>query len=134
MEAICRSNEGYAKALQDHLAVCTHIQPAKINLDTFESKLDLMLKVTGCKTKEDLIRYIVCDGEPVDESCVGHPVLTGYHKRNLNLANWKEKKLQIIHKTETRNPYLISNQDDTFLEWVWVAKKIPDYDYTRKSE
>ena len=57
-------------------------------------------------TKEDLIRYIVCDGEPADESCVGHPVLAFDHA------------ISAIHKHTTHK--IISRGLISFIESTYV--------------
>lgn len=140
MEAIHKSNEKYINALRDHLAVCMHIPPIKVNLGTFESKLDLMLNITGCKTKEDLIRYIVCDGEPVDESCVGHLVL---FVDDIDDKDWTDGILTEILLPEekldqdTAGIYgckFVSQNCGHLSLYYNFAKKKPGYDYTRKAE
>lgn len=101
-------------------------------IDIYESKLDCLLDnarmITGIETKEDLIRYIVCEGEPADESCIGHPVLFNYSDSN----RWIVSLLLRIdedraHKHDSWQKYISIN----YTAYAF-ARKMPGYDYTQK--
>lgn len=91
------------------------------------SELELMLAITGCKTKEDLIRYIVCDGEPADESCVGHPILV--HDKYDTIFDKPKQEYILISITE--NGFFVCGTKINAECVRYIAKKKPNYDYTQ---
>lgn len=97
----------------------------------FYDKLTCILLLLGIETKEDFIRYLVCDGDPADESCIGHPVLVGnYHGDDII---WFQRKLKCTDHIIAHMPYLtIVNLSDAQPEYEenWhFAKKKPGYKY-----
>lgn len=121
------------------------------NATQFKSRFDWFqsyaLYLLNLETPQDLIRYIVCDGEPADESCVGHPVLVLVG--GINNSEWAEKILTRIGlniNEDTGERYENDGyKSPDFLDggivyhtcdynWYRFAKKKPGYDYTRKAE
>lgn len=98
--------------------------------ESAQNKIEIMKSIAEVETIEDLIRYIVCDGEPADESCVGHPVLfSGITPLSRQKFNWKEGVLIGIQE----NPigYHEEKPPGDLIAWPF-AKKIPGYDYSEK--
>jgi hypothetical protein len=113
-----------------------------------ESKIEIMKSLANVQTKESLIRYLVCDGEPVDESCVGHPVL--YDDENTDISDkghgssalhieWKTGVLKKIDKENEWYPYHICMERKTCFGEIYhlhpsteFAKKKPGYDYSSR--
>lgn len=93
-----------------------------------KEKFDMIMDVAdklGIKTKEYLIRGLVCDGEPADESCIGHPVL---FLDSLYMGKWHERQLEGFDKNNL--PFSKTLHDEFFI-WEF-AKKKPGYDYTQE--
>ncbi len=99
---------------------------------TLEEKLNVMLNLSGSKTKEDLIRWIVCDGEPADESCIGHKVMHKYQHATF-YNEWDECILVDNQMFESIDRYQVKLNDGSFTSTEY-AKKIAGYDYSPKPE
>lgn len=108
----------------------------KISQSKFETLMEMAEILTGCKTKENLIRYIVCDGEPADESCIGHPVkvfsIDISYGGILSIKykdEWLDRKLSGISNGVYESGNILDKKS-VFEQWDF-AKKIPGYDYSK---
>lgn len=88
----------------------------------FNNQLPCIMQLLGLKTKEDLIRYIVCEGEPADESCVGHPVM---FKNFTSVGFPFELILKDIHRDDG-DIFLYESKSGFYYHF---AKKKAGYDY-----
>jgi len=91
---------------------------------SFECLMNIAPMISGCKTKEELIRYIVCDGEPADESCVGHKVYLDNGYRFMESITDILKEIDIVGDGVPE----YGGENGYYYEF---AKKIPGYDYSR---
>ena len=103
----------------------------------FDSQLKCVLTLLGLKTKEELIRYIVCDGEPADESCIGHPVLEVVDGLSAHPIFYNMILVGIEETENVTNRYKLAYDLIAYQEcahkntWAKFVKKIPGYDYSK---